>query len=102
MKTIDINLNQNHLLPWVNMLKDTEENLEITVFDGDDPVKVTDAKLTAQKPFGERVDLQSKIKNGIIVADVTPKVTDQTGKLVCEIETKEKSAYFLIYVEDIR
>ena len=102
MKKISVNVEQSPVLPWVDMIKDAEDLLEVSLFDGDEAVEVLEAYIDGKKPYGENVAIPSKIENGKIVADVKPEVVDQIGKILCEITMKEKKAYFFIYVEDIR
>lgn len=102
MKEINVYIDKSPILPCVNMIKDKEDCLEITVFNGETQVEVKKAKIDGKKPFGEHISIYSKIENGIIVAELTPEDMDQTGKILCEITIKEEKAYFYIYVEDIR
>ena len=100
---INVNLKKSQILPWITVNKDTEDTIEISVFNGDDAVNAPKkTTLTGKKPFGEVVTISTKTKAGKVLADVTKELTDQTGKVVCELTLNEEKAFFIIHVEDIK
>lgn len=104
MEQINVNLKNSQLLPWVNVIKDTESIIEISVFNGKDTVTISQGEttLTGKKPFGEKVTINTRTEAGKILADVTKEVTDQPGKVLCELSVSEGTAFFIIHVEDIK
>ena len=108
MKEIKVNIQPSPILPWTNTIKDTEEEIEITVFDGEERVDVSGmtAELKWRKPTREITTVASEVKDGKVIASVSKSETDITGQATCELtlkkENTENKAYFWVYVEDIR
>ena len=108
MKEIKVNIQPDPILPWTNTIKDTEEEIEITVFDGEKIVDVSGmtTELKWRKPTRDITDVALEIKNGKVIASVSKVETDIAGQATCELTLKKKDeeskAYFFVYVEDIR
>ena len=108
MKKIKVNIQNEPILPWINMIKDTEEEIEITVFDGESPVNISGmtAEMKWKKPTREIMTINAEIENEKVITAALKEETDITGQALCELTLKknktESKAYFQIYVEDIR
>ena len=108
MKKIEVNIQEEPILPWINMIKDTEEEIEISVFDGKSPVDVSGmtAELKWRKPTRETMTINAEIEGENVITIASKEETDITGQTICELTLKkgkaEIKAYFYVYVEDIR
>lgn len=108
MKEIKVNIQPDPILPWTNTIKDTEEEIEITVFDGEERVDVSGmtAELKWRKPTRETMTVRTEIKDKKVITTTSKEETDITGQALCELTLKkdkvESKAYFFVYVEDIR
>ena len=106
--SINVNIKQSPVLPSTQVIKETESILEISVFDGADPVDVsgmtTDLKWT--KPFGTVLEIKTEIEDRKVLAYVSKEATDELDQATCKLTLKkgktESKAYFFVYVEDIR
>ena len=106
--SIIVNIIPNPIFPSTQIIKDTESILEISVFDGADPVDLSGmtTKLKWTKPFGDILEIETEIQNGKVLAHVTKEATNEPDQTTCELtlrnEEKEEKAFFFVYVEDIR
>lgn len=106
--SIKANIKPDPIFPSTQVIKDTESILEISVFDGTDPVDVSGmtTKLKWTKPFGAVLDIKTEIESQKVLAYVPKEATDEPDQATCILTLKkgetESKAFFFVYVEDIR